>query len=100
MNKNLLSILNSFVNIMKTTEGVLGAWNFGYALHGMSDEYSDVDIVFLIDGNMFKKTEHDLSKLLSQVCDDILLCWEEDFMCRIHYTDLSEKILFLIQTIM
>ena len=125
MNKNLLSILNSFVNIMKTTEGVLGAWNFGSALHGMSDEYSDVDIVFLIDGNMFKKTEHALSKLLSQVCDDILLCWEEDFncnaiinngyllkksaqifqfdvfllnkdfiedfMCRIHYTDLSEK---------
>lgn len=125
MNSTLTDILNSFTDIMKNTDGVLGAWNFGSAVHGLSDEYSDADIVFLIKGTEFGKIEQALLPMLSTVCDEVLLCWEEsfnsaaiinngyllkkggeifqfdiflinndmigDFMCRIHYTDLSEK---------
>lgn len=125
MTANLLKIFNDFINVMKMTEGVLGAWNFGSALHGMSDEYSDVDIVFLIEENKFKEMELELPVILSKMCDEIVLCWEEDFnnnaiinngyllkknsqifqfdvfllnkgciedfMCKVHYTDLKEK---------
>lgn len=121
----MLNILNDFVEIMKTEKGVLGAWNFGSVLHGMSDEYSDADICFLIEGNLFQKMECELPAILGGICDEIILCWEEDFnsnaiinnayllkknnqivpldvfllnkdfiedfMCRVHYTDLSEK---------
>lgn len=125
MNTNLLKIFNEFVDVMKMTEGVSGAWNFGSATHGMSDEYSDIDIVFLIEENRFKEMEFELSAILSKLCDEIILCWEEDFnsnaiinngyllkknnqifqfdvfllnksyiedfMCKVHYTDLKEK---------
>lgn len=33
MTANLLKIFNDFINVMKMTEGVLGEWNFGSALH-------------------------------------------------------------------
>ncbi|HBI59925.1 MAG TPA: hypothetical protein DDY31_01725, partial [Lachnospiraceae bacterium] len=45
----------------------------------MSDEYSDVDIVFLIEENKFKEMELELPVILSKMCDEIVLCWEEDF---------------------
>ncbi len=125
MNADLIKIKERFLNIMKNTEGIIGAWNFGSAAREMSDEYSDADIVFLISGNKFKHIQDNLESLVSQVCDDILLCFEEefngesiinngylikndenvfqfdvfllnnnkknDFMCKIHYTDISEN---------
>ncbi|MDE6853215.1 MAG: nucleotidyltransferase domain-containing protein [Lachnospiraceae bacterium] len=125
MNGYLQTIFQDFVDIMKTKNGVLGAWNFGSSLHGMSDAYSDVDVVFLVEGNAFQKIERELSEILSGVCEEVILCWEEDFnshaiinngyllkkdhgifqfdvfllnqddigdfMCKVHYTDLTEK---------
>ena len=125
MNKELLVISNDFIEIMRTTDWVLGAWTFGSAMHGGTDEYSDADIVFLVKGEFFKRAGESLNRLMSGVCDEVILCWEEgfnsgavinngyllekngrifqfdifllnkelidDFMCKIHYTDLSEK---------
>ncbi len=125
MNQSLLNIQKDFIACMKSTNGVLGAWNFGSVLHGMEDAYSDVDIVFLLEGESFKQTEGEIPKILSKLCGGVLLTWEEtfnsnaiisnsyllkeenqifqfdvvllnnesigDFMCRIHYTDLTEK---------
>lgn len=125
MNQKLTEILSDFTDIMKSTDGILGAWNFGSASRGMSDEYSDADIVFLVEGGKFKETENSLEALLSRACDRVMLCREEgfngeaivnngyllckgdevfqfdvfllnkdridDYMCRLHYTDLSEK---------
>lgn len=121
-----LEIVNDrFIDIMRGTQGVMGAWNFGSAAHDMSDEYSDVDIIFLIDGKSFEQLDCELPRLIAGVCDEVVLSWPEDFnseaiknygfllkfnnrvfqydvfmlnsdllddfMCRLHYTDLKEQ---------
>lgn len=125
MNQELSRIFDGFMGQMQAEPGILGAWNFGSAMHGLSDEYSDVDIVFLVEKNSFEKTEQRVPVLLAALCDQVLLCWEEefnsecmvnngyllkkgeqvfqfdvfllnqahldDFMCRIHYTNLQGK---------
>lgn len=55
MNTDLLKIFNGFVNIMKMAEGVLGAWNFDPALHGMSDH--NIFIPFPHDSKIFNPQE-------------------------------------------
>lgn len=125
MNTTLQSVFDIFVNLVKNNENVLGSWHFGSLSHGNSDEYSDIDIVLLIDGQQFVGFESIAENCLGQACDNILLCWPEgfnsnaiinngyliekdgnifqfdifllnsllldDFMCRIHYTDLKES---------
>lgn len=114
--------------IMNKKECVLGAWNFGSATHGLDDEYSDADLIFLIDGKSFKEINDNLNVFIDKICDEIILCWQEkfnceaignygfllkkdgillqfdiflinsnktdDFMCRIHYTDLKQENIF------
>ncbi len=79
MNHDLTKITENFLEVMKNNEGVIGAWSFGSSARDMSDEYSDADIVFLINGSKFKKTEKKLETLILQICDDVLLCYEEEF---------------------
>ncbi len=79
MNQNLLTISEAFAAAMKETDGVLGAWNFGSVMHGTSDEYSDVDIIFLIGGNAWKDMEAKVSAALSEQCDGVALSWGEGF---------------------
>lgn len=79
MNNVLAKIVNDFIGIMKIEDGVLGAWNFGSGSRGMSDEYSDADIVFLVDGKNFAETVKGLKADISKVCDKVLICWEEGF---------------------
>lgn len=124
MNRTLENMKEEFIEQVKMSESVLGAWDFGSEMHGMSDEYSDVDIILLIDGKQFTRFEKSLESYLQQISDKILLCWPEefngeaivnngylllnaghifqfdvfllnsdqldDFMCRLHYTDLRE----------
>lgn len=121
----MLNIFNKFIEIMKNTSGVVGAWNFGSVMHGMSDRFSDIDVVFLIDSQHFSEMEEYCTDILGQICSKVILCWEEEFnssiivnngylleaadsifqfdifllnsshiddhMCRIHYSELSEK---------
>lgn len=125
MNLILKKIFDSFVNSVKDNDSVLGSWYFGSLSHGNSDEYSDIDIVLLIDGQQFRHFESTAENCLRQACDNVLLCWPEsfngdaiinngylvekdgnifqfdifllndflidDFMCRIHYTDMKES---------
>jgi predicted nucleotidyltransferase len=125
MQQGLQKINKRFIDIMRKQNGVLGAWNFGSTSHGMTDEYSDVDIIFLVDNNNFFLVDEALTKMLDSVCDNVIVCWPEsfnsdaiknygyllelnntifqydvfllnkekldDFMCKIHYTDLQEK---------
>ena len=79
MNQELSRIFDGFMGQMQAEPGILGAWNFGSAMHGLSDEYSDVDIVFLVEKNSFEKTEQRVPVLLDALCDQVLLCWEEEF---------------------
>ena len=79
MRNDLLNILDKFVKVMKKTDGVFGAWNFGSDIHGLSDEFSDVDIVFMVAGNVFREMENLLSVILTEMCDELLLCFKEGF---------------------
>ncbi|MCH5259409.1 MAG: aminoglycoside 6-adenylyltransferase [Lachnospiraceae bacterium] len=124
MNKTLEEMKEIFIEQVKGSDCVLGAWNFGSEMHGLSDEYSDVDIILLIDGKQFAQFEKSLESYLQPISDEILLCWPEefngeaiinngyllsnaghifqfdvfllnsdkldDFMCRLHYTNLRE----------
>lgn len=79
MNKDLLEMTEDFIEVMRGKEGILGAWNFGSETHGLSDEYSDVDLIFLIDENHYKPVNKRLSEYMTKVCDEILICWPESF---------------------
>ena len=125
MNQTLEKIYEQLLAEMKEEEDVLGAWDFGSATHGLSDEYSDVDVIFLVKGNAFQRMNEKLPAYMKSVCDEVILCWPEtfnndaitnyghlikkgdeflqfdvflmnadqldDFMCRLHYTDLKEE---------
>lgn len=125
MNKILEKIKTEFVEQIQKSEMVLGAWNFGSETHGLSDEYSDVDIVLLIEGTSFTHFSNKIEKYLKMVCDDILVCYPEgfngeaivnngyliscnnkifqfdiflinserlkDYICKMHYAELSEQ---------
>lgn len=123
MLQELIDTNDKLVKSMKSQEAVLGAWYFGSMAHDTTDEYSDIDVVFLIEGNAFLLIDEQLDSMLSKICDYIVLRWDEsfnndairnycylikhkeklfqydlfllnheqidDFMCRIHYTDLK-----------
>lgn len=123
MNSRLQMLNQRFITVMSKQEGVLGAWNFGSALHGTTDEWSDVDIVFLVDQQHFNRIDEQVTEWLASVSDRVIICWPEgfnsqaiknygyivksedqlfqydlflinqghadDFMCKIHYTDLK-----------
>lgn len=128
MNPLLNQMSNDFLSIMKSKESILGAWNFGSVTHSLDDEYSDVDLIFLVEGKSFGEINNTLITYLEKICDEVVLCWPEvfnseaitnygfllkkeeillqfdvfllnsykmdDFMCRIHYTDLRKENVF------
>lgn len=123
MLQELQSVHKAFTKVMKAEQGVLGAWYFGSTSHGTTDEHSDIDIVFLVEGHSFTNVDEKLNSMLGSVCDEIVVCWPEefnsdaiknycyvlrvkerlfqydvfllnkdkldDYMCRIHYTELK-----------
>lgn len=79
MNIMLEKIKDEFIQQIQKFDTVLGAWNFGSETHGLSDEYSDVDVVLLIEGKSFAHFADKIEEYLNNVCDDILLCYPESF---------------------
>ncbi len=79
MLSELETVNNKFISLIKNTDGILAAWYFGSAMHGISDEYSDIDIVILADENAYRKTDDMLTDMLGSLCDEVILCWGEDF---------------------
>ena len=82
MNQQLSLMKDCFVKQIEEKDCVLGAWDFGSETHDLSDEYSDVDIVLLIDGTCFAVFTFSLEECLRQISDEILLCWRRDLMAR------------------
>lgn len=116
------------IRVMKRESGVLGAWEFGAGMHHTTDEYSDIDIVFLLSDSDYFRIDCKLKDIVGSVCDNALIFWAEDFngesirsydclleregklcqydifliniahiedyMCRIHYEDLTEENIF------
>lgn len=79
MNKQLENMKYDFINHIKICDSVLGAWNFGSETHNLSDDYSDVDIVLLIDGKQFSQFTSLLEECLGKISNRIILCWPERF---------------------
>lgn len=70
---------NNFIEQVSLLPEVLGAWNFGSETHGLSDEFSDVDIILLIEGNNFDAFVSSLDSHMQRISDEVLLCWPEEF---------------------
>ncbi len=79
MNRELEKIKYNFIDQVKHMNNVLGAWNFGSETHNLSDDYSDVDIVLLIDGKQFNQFTFLLERCLENINTKIILCWPERF---------------------
>ncbi len=79
MLNELIEVNNRLVDIMKRTSGVLGGWYFGSVMHGMSDDFSDIDIVFLIDDSIFAGLDKKLPDIISEACDQVVIAWAEDY---------------------
>lgn len=79
MNKKLISALNQLIEILKNDSRCLGGWEFGSMARGLSDEYSDVDPVFVIDGKFFDEFDKDLYSMFEQICDEVIIYWHETF---------------------
>lgn len=79
MLKELQTVHQKFVETMKEEKGVSGAWLFGSVGRGGSDEYSDVDAVFLVEENAFPELDRKREALLRGVCDEVVLEYAEGF---------------------
>lgn len=77
---NTLQQLNEeMLKLMKKTSGVLGAWEFGSGMHHTRDQYSDIDIVFLVEEASYNEIDQQLPDILETICDHLLILWPEDF---------------------
>lgn len=74
----LIESNRKIISIMKSQEGVLGSWYFGSVSHKMTDEYSDIDIVFLVDNCVFEDLGRDITKIIASAVDKVILCWAEN----------------------
>lgn len=79
MNKILMQAFDRLTNILERDLRCLGGWHFGSVSRGLDDEYSDVDPVFLIDGNYFEEFDKELPRFFEKICDKVLLYWPETF---------------------
>ncbi|MDE6673599.1 MAG: aminoglycoside 6-adenylyltransferase [Acetatifactor sp.] len=79
MDKKLEKMKGRFIEHMETMDSVLGAWDFGSETHNLSDDFSDVDIVLLIEGKQFAQFTPSLEECLGSISDEIILCWPEQF---------------------
>lgn len=79
MNKELERMKHEFIEEVKKSNSVLGAWEFGSETYGLSDDYSDVDIILLIDGEQFIQFGTSLDTYLKHISDEVILCWPEGF---------------------
>lgn len=67
------------IELMKKTPGVLGAWEFGSGMHHTRDQYSDIDIVFLLQSSDYDMVSQQLPDMLETICDHVLIFWPEEF---------------------
>lgn len=81
MNPALTKAFDKLLDIMKKDSRCLGAWYYGSLARELDDEYSDIDVVFLIDSNFFESFGTDIPKIVSQICDELVIVWPESYNC-------------------
>jgi predicted nucleotidyltransferase len=79
MNQVLMKAFDEVVELLKKDDRCLGGWHFGSMARGLDDKYSDVDPVFLVDGDYFEEFDSDLPKVFEQICDEVVIYWPETF---------------------
>lgn len=79
MNNTLQTIHDRLMAIVKEQPHIRGAWYFGSASRAMADEYSDLDVVFLIDSADLEAIAARMTVWLASCCDRIVLCYPEGF---------------------
>lgn len=77
--KALQKLNEDVICCMEKESGVLGAWEFGSGMYHTRDEYSDIDIVFLVSETDYFRVDGKLREILDRVCDNILIFWAEGF---------------------
>ena len=81
MKKVFLNSFYNLVDLLKQDSRCLGAWYYGSISRGLEDEYSDIDVVFLIDGNHFESFSSVISDYVGKVCDEVVNIWPEGYNC-------------------
>jgi predicted nucleotidyltransferase len=79
MNQVLLQAFYEVVDELKKDSRCLGGWHFGSIARGLDDEYSDVDPIFVIDGDHFEEFNGDLKGIFSKMFDEVITFWPESF---------------------
>ena len=79
MHKDLVSAFDKMVQILKQDSRCKGGWHFGSFGRGQTDDYSDYDVVFLVADKDFESFADDVPTLMTEISDELLLCWAEDF---------------------
>jgi len=79
MHPDLTLAFNQLVSLLQQDTRCLGGWHYGSVGRGDTDEYSDYDPVFLIPNTHFEAFAKDYEAYISQVCDELLLTWPEDY---------------------
>lgn len=69
----------TMVEYIKNDGRCKGAWHYGSVGRGESDEYSDIDPVFLVPGPDFEGFAADAAKFARRACDELLISWAEDY---------------------
>jgi predicted nucleotidyltransferase len=76
---DLLQGFMTMVESVKRDGRCKGAWYYGSVGRGESDEYSDIDPVFLVPDADFEAFSGDVAKFVRQACDELLISWAEDY---------------------
>lgn len=79
MNKKLVEVFENLIDLMQNQQGILGAWHFGSVARNMDDDFSDYDVVFLVEENYFNKISIDIISFIKKACDNVILEWTESF---------------------
>lgn len=79
MHKDLVFAFEKLIEIIKEDNRCKGGWHFGSVGRGQEDVYSDYDPVFLVADKNFESFAADVPKMMSEISDELLICWAEDF---------------------
>lgn len=79
LNEKLLGIHEQLMTIVREQPCIHGAWYFGSASRDLADEYSDLDVVFLVDSEGFAEVAARMTGWLEACCDRVVLCYPEGF---------------------
>ena len=81
MKKLFLNSFYNLVDLLKRDSRCLGAWYYGSISRGLEDDFSDIDVVFLIDGNHFEGFSAVITDYVATSCDEVVNVWPESYNC-------------------